>query len=194
MATNYNITMKQFNGTDYDNLYPAANLANSIGTLGVAHGGTGVTSISALQTQLGLDQYAKIQTGSYTGTGTYGSSNPNSLTFNFDARLCFVSQGYYNCLFDLKLNFSQGRTYIINTDLYKSRTVSDYFLMIVGTEIYRISGNLLSWYVSFGVNYSCFILEANLETKTLSIDTEGLPSFATMQLNDNTSVYNYLII
>ena len=114
--------------------------------------------------------------------------------FNFDARLCFVSQGYYNCLFDLKLNFSQGRTYIINTNLYESRTVSDYFLMTVGTEIYRISGNLLSWYVSFGVNYSCFNLEANLETKTLSIDTEGLPSFATMQLNDNTTVYNYLII
>ena len=122
MATNYNITMRQFNGTDYDTLYPAANLSNSIGkiqasqveglsitpdmgdatgTLAVSHGGTGRTSLtsgyylvgngtgqvtlqspSQLQSSLGLDQYAKIQTGSYTGTGTYGSSNPNSLTFD----------------------------------------------------------------------------------------------------------------
>ena len=27
--------------------------------------------------------FAQIETGSYTGTGTYGSSNPNSLTFGF---------------------------------------------------------------------------------------------------------------
>lgn len=135
MATNYNITMKQFNGTDYDNLYPAANLSNSIGsiqanqisgqipasqisglsttpnvsnatgTLAVSHGGTGRNSLtsgyylvgngtgavtlqspSQLQSSLGLDDYAKIQTGSYTGTGTYGSSNPNSLTFNFSPK------------------------------------------------------------------------------------------------------------
>lgn len=126
MATNYNITMRQFNGTDYDTLYPAANLSNSIGkiqasqveglsitpdmgdatgTLAVSHGGTGRTSLtsgyylvgngtgqvtlqspSQLQSSLGLDQYAKIQTGSYTGTGTYGSSNPNSLTFDFQPK------------------------------------------------------------------------------------------------------------
>ena len=132
MATNYNITMKQFNGTDYDNLYPAANLSNSIGkiqasqveglsitpdmgdvtgTLAVSHGGTGratltsgyylvgngtgavtLQSPSQLQSSLGLDQYAKIQTGSYTGTGTYGSSNPNSLTFNFSVKLISLSQ------------------------------------------------------------------------------------------------------
>lgn len=29
----------------------------------------------------------KIATGSYTGTGTYGASNPNSLTFDFEPRL-----------------------------------------------------------------------------------------------------------
>lgn len=38
---------------------------------------------------------AKIQTGSYVGTGTYGSSNPCSLTFDFVPRMvvvvgCFV--------------------------------------------------------------------------------------------------------
>lgn len=32
----------------------------------------------------------KIATGSYTGTGTYGSSSPNSLTFGFVPKLVFV--------------------------------------------------------------------------------------------------------
>lgn len=32
---------------------------------------------------------AKIATGSYTGTGTYGSSNPNSLTFGFAPKVVF---------------------------------------------------------------------------------------------------------
>lgn len=33
---------------------------------------------------------AKIATGSYTGTGTYGSSNPNSLTFDFEPKLILI--------------------------------------------------------------------------------------------------------
>ena len=33
----------------------------------------------------------QIYTGSYTGTGTYGSSNPNTLTFPFEPKLVFIS-------------------------------------------------------------------------------------------------------
>ena len=35
----------------------------------------------------------KIETGSYTGTGTYGASNPCKLTFSFDPKLVFVASG-----------------------------------------------------------------------------------------------------
>lgn len=42
----------------------------------------------------------KIATGTYTGTGTYGSSNPNSLTFDFSPKIVFFgrvvpSSGYW---------------------------------------------------------------------------------------------------
>ena len=42
----------------------------------------------------------KIATGTYTGTGTYGSSNPNSLTFDFGPKIVFFgrvvpSSGYW---------------------------------------------------------------------------------------------------
>lgn len=33
----------------------------------------------------------QIATGSYTGTGTYGASNPNSLTFAFEPKLVFIT-------------------------------------------------------------------------------------------------------
>lgn len=62
----------------YETLYPKVDLSNIVGTLSPEHGGTGVTSISALMTTFGA---ARIQTGSYVGTGTYGADNPYSLTF-----------------------------------------------------------------------------------------------------------------
>ena len=33
---------------------------------------------------------AEIEVKSYTGTGTYGSANPNSLTFNFVPKIVFI--------------------------------------------------------------------------------------------------------
>lgn len=44
-------------------------------------------SISADQIKDGV----KIATGSYTGTGTYGASNPNSLTFEFEPKVLFIA-------------------------------------------------------------------------------------------------------
>ena len=38
-----------------------------------------------------LGDKVRIATGSYTGTGTYGSSNPNSLTFSFPPEFLVVS-------------------------------------------------------------------------------------------------------
>lgn len=51
---------------------------------------SGVNSEVAALTTL-INSGAKIQTGSYTGTGTYGSSNPCSLTFNFVPKLFIIS-------------------------------------------------------------------------------------------------------
>ena len=34
----------------------------------------------------------KIETGSYVGTGTYGQSNPNTLTFEFEPKALFIQE------------------------------------------------------------------------------------------------------
>ncbi len=100
MATTKNINMKSYNGTDYDTLYPATQTSQVLGNwdltkvsglLSTAFGGTGANSLDELALNLGLNnQYAQIATGTYVGTGTYGQSNPNSLTFDFYPEVVFL--------------------------------------------------------------------------------------------------------
>ena len=135
MATTKNIIMKQFNGTDYDTLYPKTIAAQIDGAVPITSGGTngttapsgvnnlvaglsqitpasndlfpfrdisgntggsvtlanlvtalgnsGAITSSNLASQASALGFAKIQAGSYVGTGTYGVNNPCSLTFDF---------------------------------------------------------------------------------------------------------------
>lgn len=50
------------------------------------------TSPADLISALGLTNAAKIATGSYVGTGTYGASNPCSLTFPFMPELVIITR------------------------------------------------------------------------------------------------------
>ena len=125
--------MRQYNGVDYDTLYPKTttdqingvlpiekggtnattgsgvirNLANTVNSLILnaedeilvsAHNGlAGKTTLSALATLVSsIGDGAKIQTGSYVGTGTYGSSNPCSLTFDFVPSVVIIQWNYEN--------------------------------------------------------------------------------------------------
>lgn len=62
------------------------------GTLPVTYGGTGCTSLTALATALATADsgLGKIVTGSYIGTGGYGTSNKKSLTFSAPPKLLVV--------------------------------------------------------------------------------------------------------
>lgn len=62
----------------------------------VSSGGAGKTTLSALASALqSVRGYAKIQTGSYVGTGTYGANNPCSLTFKFAPKIVIVRANSY---------------------------------------------------------------------------------------------------
>ena len=111
MATNKNITMKQFNGRDYDTLYPKT-IASQIPDV---YSKTEVLTTETLSkygltadklpndafqqiktlidnVQSSTDSKARIQTGSYVGTGTYGANNPCSLTFDFEPKFLLFFQ------------------------------------------------------------------------------------------------------
>lgn len=105
MARNKNITMKQFNGTDYDTLYPKTiasqvadvyskneTLSNATKTL-FGLGSTAIPDSVFAYIHQKIEDLAsvdvKIAAGNYIGTGTYGASNPNSLTFDFEPKIVF---------------------------------------------------------------------------------------------------------
>lgn len=83
------------------------------------------------------DTKAKIATGSYTGTGTYGDANANSLTFDFVPKVFFVSDAEgIRC----SLPWLNGQTvgYVADSDISN----------ILGGSAMTLSwnGNTISWY------------------------------------------------
>lgn len=99
-----------------------------------------------------LTGFARIETGSYVGTGTYGADNPNTLTFGFVPKLVFIFGFYptndphpngYNGTFDVtSLNEEYKKYgYLIND----WSNVSD-------SSHAKMSGHTLSWYSSSSNN------------------------------------------
>ena len=87
-----------------------------------------------------LGDKARIATGSYTGTGTYGENNPNSLTFEFVPR--FFTVGSLETISDGSgYVHSVGRGYImliINGGLALGYNLSSNYC--------KLDGNTISWY------------------------------------------------
>lgn len=78
----------------------------------------------------------QVYTGSYVGTGTYGQSNPNTLTFPFEPKLVIISNG--GQYFAIPFVFDEDSQYIriMSTN---SRT---------GTLVTSWNGKSISWYQS----------------------------------------------
>ena len=96
-----------------------------------------------------LGNRTRIETGSYVGTKTYGSSNPNTLTFGFEPKIVFVvgrvfldtlntkSQlGVFNML-ALTDEYLQAGYFEYETDTASSPS---------GSKYAKKNGNTLSWY------------------------------------------------
>ena len=200
MATKKNITMKQFNGTDYDTLYPKT-IASQIPDV-YPKSETYPKSQLYTQSQLytrsqidsminsinnALDGKARIQTGSYVGTGTYGANNPCSLTFNFVPKLLIFFNKDCNGLF-LTDGYSQvGYIGIVNlTTLTTSYTrggvvsssFSDYdgdgYSTINGYSLKSSNGKTIKWYCEGSKSGFTY------------------PRITKAQLNENNITYYYM--
>ena len=84
----------------------------------------------------------KIETGSYVGTGTYGESNPNTLTFGFVPKfVIFIDNGYYNSSKTLYEALFQRARNLINCELLPdSYGDSAYFLGPLGYAGHKYTG------------------------------------------------------
>lgn len=126
-------------GAMYSNSYNSP----AFGTLPVKYGGTGQTSLAGLATALaGADEgLGKIVTGTYTGTGGYGTSNRKTLTFSAPPKLLVVmpetntSNGLRGGFIALR-GISSSRTGGIMADV-----TGDW-----GQLYYTWDGNTVTWY------------------------------------------------
>ena len=98
------------------------------------------TSLASLILEMGG---VKIATGSYTGTGTYGSSSPNRLTFGFVPKLVIV---YENAGLFSPATYSSAYGGWKGGFLWVPGMGSAYTGSGGATAIMSLSGNTLSWY------------------------------------------------
>lgn len=86
----------------------------------------------------------KIETGSYVGTGTYGQSNPNTLTFGFAPKFLIISGLYgYPSRTDYRAFAFFGPYGGFASSAYRYWDGSTDYLYSVFAEV---SGNTISWY------------------------------------------------
>ena len=122
----YNVNMKQWNGTSFDNVLPLAYNAKQLG-------GQSLAEVKQWVQDNGLLLY----TGSYRGTGTYGASNPTSITFPFEPIIWFTPEKQYNNI----INYGIVVLSMFGED-YKPITFPN---MVNATKIKK-DGNTISWY------------------------------------------------
>ena len=147
MATDKNITMKQFNGTDYDTLYPKT-IASQIPDV---YSKSYIDSI--------LKDNARIQTGSYVGTGTYGASNPCSLTFDFVPIFCIIYGSKWSKTTGYNI-YSWGSVDSQCAILYTNFLTNEYKPYFIqeqsapsGEGYAKMIGTTYFWYHSGGASY-----------------------------------------
>lgn len=87
-----------------------------------------------------LGDKVRIATGSYTGTGTHGVSNPNSLTFEFEPKLVIVELSRPD-----STNNYKGALFVYDQEKYDGIGVASSNAGITLTW----SANSVSWYTEF---------------------------------------------
>ena len=118
----YNVNMKQWNGTSFDNVLPLAYNAKQLE-------GQSLADVKQWVHDNGLLLY----TGQYRGTGTFGASHPNSITVPFKPILWappIVGSSYTPNLFYISWL----------TNAYTDNYLSSYRNKI------RLVGNTIQWY------------------------------------------------
>ena len=89
--------------------------------------------------------FLKVTSGTYTGTGTYGESNPNSLTFDFEPKLVIIQ-----CQESSLKKYLLAINGVLSSGPFDESGSSSY------KDIFNWNGNTFSWYHT-GTNSPAFM-------------------------------------
>lgn len=135
----YNVNMKQWNGTSFDNVLPLAYNSHNAEQLG----GQSLVEVQQWVKQWVEDMGLMLYSGQYTGTGTYGANHPTSVTFPFAPSIFFLpNQKHFP-----RTNVSYGML-AINTASLSSNYI-DVQTPSSSTTIYMkksSDGKTITWY------------------------------------------------
>lgn len=115
--------------------------ASTLGLYGLSADGT-VDDVLALLGRFHIGSFARMETGSYIGTGKYGADNPNSLTFKFVPKfvLIFWAEGGQPNNAMAFLSADGGIS-------YKPGGSNGQWFYASGIEV-KITGTTITWYAS----------------------------------------------
>lgn len=179
-----NIAMKQLNeaGT-YDNLFPKTKgslVDGSVANATLSDNSTklnGYTYPQVIQNAVNeaIAKGVKIETGSYVGTGTYGASHPNSLTFSSSPSLIFISSArqYQN---------TSSRVYVPDLCYFVRSGPTALTINTINTGNANVSGSVL--YITWEHNGISFY---NSNSYGAAIEGQN-------QLNGKNTTYYYISI
>lgn len=126
----YNVNMKQWNGTSFDNVLPLAYNAKQLE-------GQSLAKVK----QWVRDNNLSLYTGQYIGTGTYGLNSPTSITFPFEPTLFFFP------------SYTPANDKVI----FANALSTNYIQVNVGDSYVNIKknadGKTISWYSSSNAGY-----------------------------------------
>lgn len=117
-------------------------------------------ALSKLKTlaDIGISR-AQIVTGSYTGTGTYGVDNPNSLAIPEGAKIfMFLTPWSHPAAYPPQWRFSPNSINVqvlYGTPINLASIPSDYVSIIDGGTKIKKSGNSLYWYSTSNAGEQC---------------------------------------
>lgn len=98
---------------------------------------SGSVTLANLLSALQIAGALRIETGTYVGTGTYGSGSPTSITPSFPPKIAYVMATSGNLTYML---------YIGGTSCQLFFRYADWYYPIIGSAL--VSTNTLSWYTS----------------------------------------------
>lgn len=114
----YNVNMKQWNGTSFDNVLPLAYNSHNAEQLE----GQSLAEVQQWVKQWVEDMGLMLYSGQYIGNGTYGSRNPTSITFPFAPSIFFLPNQKYFPRANVSCGMLAISTFSLSTDYIDVRT------------------------------------------------------------------------
>lgn len=121
------------------------------GVLSPARGGTGVASISALLRMLNNYGMGIVYHVTYTGTGTYGSTNPKSLSFPYPPKLLIIQPQYCESGKEAGIVIANGVKTVVSGGL------QDDVANAASKVYFSWVNNKVSWYSTTSAAWQCNI-------------------------------------